>query len=89
MKFSILIVFSVFIAGFCQSQDLNKYFGQAHFVTEDSELISNTEKYIRQQDGIWMVRIDPTNGNVLIYTPSFRFGLKRNSSLYLGKMETK
>lgn len=85
MKFSLILMFSIVLAGFCQSQDINKYFGQAHFSTEDSELISNTEKYIREQDGIWMVRIDPTNGNVLIYTTELPFWTEEEFISLFGK----
>ena len=50
-----------------------QYFAQAHFVTEDKELIKSVEQSIRQQPGIWMVRIDSFNGNVLIYTTELPF----------------
>jgi len=68
MKHSIIFILFLFSSSMCLSQDLNKYFGQAHFNTEDQELISKTESFIREQPGIWMVRIDPTSGNVLVYT---------------------
>ncbi|MGB2467309.1 MAG: hypothetical protein ACPH90_04105, partial [Crocinitomicaceae bacterium] len=65
MKFSILFLISMILTSYGYSQELNKYFGQAHFDTDDAELIAKTENKIRQEAGIWMVRIDPSNGNVL------------------------
>lgn len=50
-----------------------QYFAQAHFVSNDKELIKSLEQSIRQQPGIWMVRIDALNGNVLIYTTETPF----------------
>ena len=89
MKFSILFIFALFISGYSTAQDLNKYFGQAHFVTEDSELISKTEKYIREQAGIWMVRIDPSTGNVLVYTTELPYWTEEEFLELFGKNSDK
>ena len=85
MKFSVLFVISILLSGFTHAQDLNKYFGQAHFDTEDSELITNTEKHIREQAGIWMVRIDPTSGNVLVYTTELPYWTEEEFIELFGK----
>jgi hypothetical protein len=57
-------------------QDLNKYFAQGHFNTNDQALIKSVEQSIKEQPGIWMVRIDPTNGNVLVFTTELPFWTK-------------
>lgn len=85
MKFSILLFILLFVSGFTHTQDLNKYFGQAHFVTEDIELISKTEKFIREQAGIWMVRIDPSSGSVLIYTTELPYWTEEDFMELFGK----
>ena len=73
------------LADFGHSQELNKYFGQAEFDTQDSELISKTENLIREQAGIWMVRIDPTNGNVLVYTTELPYWTEEEFMELFGK----
>ena len=50
-----------------------QFFAQAQFNSDDKELIKSLELSIRQQPGIWMVRIDAFNGNVLIYTTETPF----------------
>lgn len=45
-----------------------QYFAQAQLKIEDKILLKNIEEEIREQPGIWMIRIDDFNGNVLIYT---------------------
>ena len=66
-----IIFYFCFIASFYAQP--KQYFAQAHFQTEDKDLIRSVEQNIRQQAGIWMVRIDAFNGNVLIYTTELPF----------------
>lgn len=73
MRNSIILSFFILFSAFSFGQDLNKYFAQAHFKTDDTFLIKEVEQSIRAQAGIWMVRIDPTNGNVLIFTGELPF----------------
>ena len=88
--FSLLSFFR--FSGFSNAQEagkLKKYFGQAQFVTEDVELISTTENHIREQAGIWMVRIDPSNGNVLVYTTELPYWTKEEFLALFGKASDK
>ncbi|MEJ6686254.1 MAG: hypothetical protein QNK70_03115 [Crocinitomicaceae bacterium] len=68
MHKSIILSLFILVTTFSFGQEINKYFAQAHFRTDDVALIKDVEESIRAQAGIWMVRIDPTNGNVLIFT---------------------
>ena len=85
MKFSILLIISILLTGFGHSQELNKYFGQAEFESQDRELITKTENLIREQAGIWMVRIDPSNGNVLVYTTELPYWTEEEFMELFGK----
>ena len=67
------LVLFTFILSLGSKAQTKQYFAQAHFVSEDKELIKSIEQSIRQQPGIWMVRIDAYNGNVLIYTTETPF----------------
>lgn len=54
---------------FCSiGQELNRYFAQGKFNSKHSELIDSVEQAIKNKGEIFMVRIDPSNGNVLIFT---------------------
>ena len=65
-------------------QELNKYFAQGHFNTTDPALIKSVEQSIKEQPGIWMVRIDPTNGNVLVFTTELPFWTKEEFVMLFG-----
>ena len=65
-------------------QELNKYFAQGHFNTTDQALIKSVEQSIKEQPGIWMVRIDPTNGNVLVFTTELPFWTKEEFVMLFG-----
>ena len=89
MKFSFLFLIFMILTSYGYSQELNKYFGQAHFDTDDTELISKTENKIRQEAGIWMVRIDPSNGNVLVYTTELPYWTEEEFLDLFGKNSDK
>ena len=65
---TLLTAFLICLSCFANAQDLKQYFGQAVFHSDDKVLIKSVEEEIRNTENIWMVRIDPTNGNVLIFT---------------------
>jgi len=66
------IIFS--LLSFCSiGQELNRYFAQGKFNSKDTELIDSVEQAIKNKAGIYMVRIDPSNGNVLIFTSDLPF----------------
>ena len=54
-------------------QGLNRYFAQGKFNTKNIELIDSVEQAIIKIAGIHMVRIDPGNGNILIFTTDLPF----------------
>ena len=54
-------------------QELNRYFAQGKFNTKDTELIDSVEQAIKNQAEIYMIRIDRSNGNVLIFTTDLPF----------------
>jgi len=54
-------------------QELNRYFAQGKFNTKDTELIDSVEQSIKNQAEIYMIRIDRSNGNVLIFTTDLPF----------------
>ena len=92
MKTLVLLVILLLFSGLTNAQEvgkLKKYFGQAQFVTEDVELMSTTESHIREQAGIWMVRIDPSNGNVLVYTTELPYWTKEEFLSLFGKNSNK
>ena len=45
-----------------------QFFAQAELKIQDKTLIKQIEEEIREQPGVWMIRIDNFNGNVLLYT---------------------
>jgi hypothetical protein len=92
MKTSVLLVVLLLFSGFSNAQEagkLKKYFGQAQFITEDVELMTATENLIREQAGIWMVRIDPSNGSVLVYTTELPYCTKEEFLALFGKASDK
>ena len=68
MRNLIIILFVSFASLNSFGQDLNKYFAQGKLNSSDQTLIKTVEEEIKNKAGIWMVRIDPTNGNVLVFT---------------------
>ena len=68
MRNLIIILFVSFASLNSFGQDLNKYFAQGKLNSSDQTLIKTLEEEIKNKAGIWMVRIDPTNGNVLVFT---------------------
>ncbi len=77
---SILFFISVFSSN---AQNLKEYFGQAVFHSDDKQLITSVEEKIRANDRIKLVRIDPTNGNVLLFTkPLESWGIDDLSALF-------
>ena len=92
MKTSVLLVILLLFSGFSNAQEsgkLKKYFGQAQFITEDVEIMKATETLIREQAGIWMVRIDPSNGSVLLYTTELPYWTKEEFLALFGKASDK
>lgn len=65
---SFIFLFLLMLTFSSNAQDLKQYFGQAVFHSEDKILIKTIEEEIRNTKNIWMVRIDPSNGNVLVFT---------------------
>ena len=68
MRNLIIILFVSFASLNSFGQDLNKYFAQGKLNSSDQTLIKTVQEEIKNKAGIWMVRIDPTNGNVLEFT---------------------
>ncbi|MFM7472462.1 MAG: hypothetical protein ACKO00_00895 [Crocinitomicaceae bacterium] len=62
-----LFVLFVLVGTTCFGQ-AKQFFAQAHLKIEDKSIIKQLQNEISEQPGIWMVRIDDFNGNVLIYT---------------------
>ena len=92
MKTSVLLLILLIFTDFANAQEagkLDKYFGQAQFVSEDTELMSATENLIREQAGIWMVRIDPSNGSVLVYTTELPYWTREEFLALFGKASDK
>ena len=54
-------------------QELNRYFAQGKFNTKDTELIDSVEQAIKNKAEIYIIRIDRSNGNVLIFTTDLPF----------------
>jgi len=63
----LLFVLFVLISSSCFGQ-AKQFFAQGHLKIEDKSLLNQLQNEISEQPGIWMVRIDDFNGNVLIYT---------------------
>ena len=71
-KLIFLILFS--LLSFCSiGQELNRYFAQGKFNSKDTELIDSVAQALKNKAGIYMVRIDPSNGNVFIFTSDLPF----------------
>ena len=59
---------------FCSiGKELNRYLAQGKFNSKDTDLIDSVEHAIKNKAEIYMVRIDPSNGNVLIFTSDLPF----------------
>ena len=92
MKAWVLLVIVLLFTGFSNAQEagkLEKYFGQAQFISEDIELMSSLENHIREQAGIWMVRIDPSNGSILVYTTELPYWTNDEFLALFGKNSNK
>ena len=92
MKTSVSLLILLLFSGFSNAQEAGKlknYFGQAKFITEDVEIMKATETLIREQAGIWMVRIDPSNGNILVYTNELPYWTKEEFLALFGENSNK
>jgi hypothetical protein len=85
MRSFISVLFFGFIALNSFAQDLNKYFAQGKFNSEDKVLMKSIEQSILNKPDIWMVRIDPTNGNVLIFSNPLPFWTEEELSSLFGE----
>ena len=71
---------------FCSiGQELNRYFAQGKFNSKDTELIDSVEQAIKNKAGIYMVRIDSSNGNVLIFTSDLPFFTEDEFKSFFGR----
>tara|TARA_B100001059_G_scaffold17013_1_gene14000 strand:+ start:744 stop:1082 length:339 start_codon:yes stop_codon:yes gene_type:complete len=70
----LIFPFLLSLLSFCSiGQELNRYFAQGKFNSKDTELIDSVEQAIKNKAGIYMVRIDASNGNILIFTSLLPF----------------
>ena len=73
------------LLSFCSfGQELNRYFAQGKFNSKDTELIDSVEQAIKSKAGIYMVRIDQSNGNVLIFTTDLPFLTEEEFKSFFG-----
>ena len=78
------ILFS--LLSFCSiGQELNRYFAQGKFNSKDTQLIDSVERTLKNKAEIYMVRIDPSNGNVLIFTSDLPFLTEDQFKSFFGR----
>lgn len=78
------ILFS--LLSFCSiGQELNRYFAQGQFNSKDTQLIDSVEQAIKNKAEVYMVRIDSSNGNVLIFTSDLPFLTEDEFKSFFGK----
>ena len=82
-KLIFTLLFSL-LCFFSYEQELNRYFAQGKFNSKNAELIDSVEHAIKNQAGIYMVRIDSSNGNILIFTVDLPFFTEEEFKSFFG-----